>query len=239
MNNLILVRHGQSEWNLENRFTGWVDVDLTPKGKLEACKAGELIKEQKISFDNFFTSYQKRAINTLELILNTLRIKDNETIKAWQLNERHYGSLTGLNKDEMKKKLGEKKVHAFRRSWNITPDPLSKNNPYHPINIKIYKNIPRENIPDTESLKDTYERVLPYFKKEVLSKLANNKNILISAHGNSLRAICKYLFKLDEDKITNLEIPTGNPLFISFNEKNEIIKCHYLDNERAKDLIAF
>ena len=239
MNNLMLVRHGQSEWNLENRFTGWVDVDLAPKGKLEACKAGELIKEQKISFDNFFTSYQKRAINTLELILNTLRIKDNETIKAWQLNERHYGSLTGLNKDEMKKKLGEKKVHAFRRSWNITPDPLSKNNPYHPINIKIYKDIPRENIPDTESLKDTYERVLPYFKKEVLSKLANNKNILISAHGNSLRAICKYLFKLDEDKITNLEIPTGNPLFISFNEKNEIIKCHYLDNERAKDLIAF
>ena len=239
MNNLILVRHGQSEWNLENRFTGWVDVDLAPKGKLEACKAGELIKEQKISFDNFFTSYQKRAINTLELILNTLRIKDNETIKAWQLNERHYGSLTGLNKDEMKKKLGEKKVHAFRRSWNITPDPLSKNNPYHPLNIKIYKDIPRENIPDTESLKDTYERVLPYFKKEVLSKLENNKNILISAHGNSLRAICKYLFKLDEDKITNLEIPTGNPLFISFNEKNEIIKCHYLDNERAKDLIAF
>ena len=109
MNNLILVRHGQSEWNLENRFTGWVDVDLTPKGKLEACKAGELIKEQKISFDNCFTSFQKRAINTLELILNTLRIKDNETIKAWQLNERHYGSLTGLNKDEMKKKLGEKK----------------------------------------------------------------------------------------------------------------------------------
>ena len=239
MNNLILVRHGQSEWNLENRFTGWVDVDLAPKGKLEACKAGELIKEQKISFDNFFTSYQKRAINTLELILNTLRIKDNEIIKAWQLNERHYGSLTGLNKDEMKKKLGEKKVHAFRRSWNITPDPLSKNNPYHPLNIKIYKDIPRENIPDTESLKDTYERVLPYFKKEVLSKLENNKNILISAHGNSLRAICKYLFKLDEDKITKLEIPTGNPLFISFNEKNEIKKCHYLDNERAKDLIAF
>ena len=239
MSNLILVRHGQSEWNLENKFTGWVDVDLAPKGKLEACKAGELIKEQKISFDNCFTSFQKRAINTLELILNTLRIKDNETIKAWQLNERHYGSLTGLNKDEMKKKLGEKKVHAFRRSWNITPDPLSKNNPYHPINIKIYKDIPRENIPDTESLKDTYERVLPYFKKEVLSKLENNKNILISAHGNSLRAICKYLFKLDEDKITKLEIPTGNPLFISFNEKNEIIKCHYLDNERAKDLIAF
>ena len=239
MSNLILVRHGQSEWNLENRFTGWVDVDLAPKGKLEACKAGELIKEQKIKIDYFFTSYQKRAINTLQLILNTLKIKDNEVVKAWQLNERHYGSLTGLNKDEMKKKLGEKKVHEFRRSWDVPPDPLSKNNPYHPINIEAYKNIPPKNIPDTESLKDTYERVLPYFKKEILSKLEDNKNIIISAHGNSLRAICKYLFKLNEDNITKLEIPTGNPLFISFNDKNEITKCYYLDKERAKDLIAF
>ena len=239
MSNLILVRHGQSEWNLENRFTGWVDVDLAPKGKLEACKAGELIKEKKININYFFTSYQKRAINTLKLVLNTLRIKDTEIIKAWQLNERHYGSLTGLNKDEMKKKLGEKKVHEFRRSWDISPDPLSKSNPYHPINIEAYKNIPPKNIPDTESLKDTYERVLPYFKKEILSKLEDNKNIIISAHGNSLRAICKYLFKLNEDNITKLEIPTGNPLFISFNDKKEITKCYYLDKERAKDLIAF
>ena len=237
MSNLILVRHGQSEWNLENRFTGWVDVDLAPKGKLEACKAGELIKEKKIKFDYFFTSYQKRAINTLKLILNTLGIKDAHIIKAWQLNERHYGSLTGLNKDEMKKKLGEKKVHEFRRSWDIPPDPLSKNNPYHPANIEAYKDVPLENIPDTESLKDTYERVLPYFTKEIQSKLIN-KNILISAHGNSLRAICKFLFKLSEDKIPKLEIPTGNPLFISL-DNNKIIKCFYLDNERAKDLIAF
>ena len=237
MSNLILVRHGQSEWNLENRFTGWVDVDLAPKGKLEACKAGELIKEKKIKFDYFFTSYQKRAINTLKLILNTLGIKDAHIIKAWQLNERHYGSLTGLNKDEMKKKLGEKKVHEFRRSWDISPDPLSKNNPYHPANIEAYKDVPLENIPDTESLKDTYERVLPYFTKEIQNKLIN-KNILISAHGNSIRAICKFLFKLSEDKIPKLEIPTGNPLFISL-DNNKIIKCYYLDNERAKDLIAF
>ena len=237
MSNLILVRHGQSEWNLENRFTGWVDVDLAPKGKLEACKAGELIKEKKIKFDYFFTSYQKRAINTLKLILNTLGIKDAHIIKAWQLNERHYGSLTGLNKDEMKKKLGEKKVHEFRRSWNIPPDPLSKNNPYHPANIEAYKDVPLENIPDTESLKDTYERVLPYFTKEIQNKLIN-KNILISAHGNSLRAICKFLFKLSEDKIPKLEIPTGNPLFINL-DNNKIVKCYYLDNERAKDLIAF
>ena len=224
MSNLILVRHGQSEWNLENRFTGWVDIDLAPKGKFEACKAGELIKEQKIKFDYFFTSYQKRAINTLKLILNTLGIKDAHIIKAWQLNERHYGSLTGLNKDEMKKKLGEKKVHEFRRSWNIPPDPLSKNNPYHPVNIEAYRDIPLENIPDTESLKDTYERVLPYFTKEIQSKLIN-KNILISAHGNSLRAICKFLFKLSEDKIPKLEIPTGNPLFINL-DNNKIVKCY-------------
>tara|TARA_B100001123_G_C15133135_1_gene956218 strand:- start:396 stop:1115 length:720 start_codon:yes stop_codon:yes gene_type:complete len=239
MSKLILVRHGQSEWNLQNRFTGWVDVDLAPKGKLEACKSGELIKEKKIKIDYFFTSYQKRAINTLKLILNTLRIKENEIIRAWQLNERHYGSLTGLNKEEMKKKLGEKKVHEFRRSWDISPDPLNKNNPYHPKNIEIYNDVPAENIPDTESLKDTYERVFPYFKKEILSKLKHNKNILISAHGNSLRAMCKYLFKLDNNLITQLEIPTGNPLFINFNDKIEIKQCYYLDKERAKKLIVF
>ena len=239
MSHLILVRHGQSEWNLENRFTGWVDVDLAPKGKLEACKAGESLKELNININHFFTSYQKRAINTLKLILNTLRIKDTKIIKAWQLNERNYGALTGLNKDEMKKKLGEKKVHEFRRSWNVIPEPLNKNSPYHPINIEAYKNVPKNSIPDAESLKDTYERVFPYFKKEILSKLGFNKNILISAHGNSLRAICKYLFNLDENQITKLEIPTGNPLLINFNNKLEITQCYYLDKERAKNLIAF
>ena len=239
MSNLILVRHGQSEWNLENRFTGWVDVDLAPKGKLEACKSGDLLKKQKLKIDYYFSSYQKRAINTLKLILNALRINNSQIIKAWQLNERHYGALTGLNKDEMKKTYGEEKIHEFRRSWDTPPDPLNRNNPYHPINIDIYKNIPLENIPDTESLKDTYDRVLPYFKKEIQSKLEKNKNILVAAHGNSIRAICKFLFNLDEKKITLLEIPTGNPLMITFNSKNEITKCNYLDQERAKDLIAF
>ena len=147
MSNLILVRHGQSEWNLENRFTGWVDVDLAPKGKLEAVKAAELIKEKKINFDYFFTSYQKRAINTLQLILNTLRIKDAHIIKAYFLNERMYGNLTGLNKNEMKKKLGEKKVFEFRRSWAGKPESLNRNSPFHPLNIEIYKDVPRENIP--------------------------------------------------------------------------------------------
>tara|TARA_B100001741_G_C16396181_1_gene524733 strand:- start:52 stop:765 length:714 start_codon:yes stop_codon:yes gene_type:complete len=237
MAHLILVRHGQSEWNQQKRFTGWVDVDLTGKGKLEACKAGELIKKQNIKIDYFFSSFQLRSINTLKLILNTLRVK-KDTIKAWQLNERNYGELTGLNKDEMKKKYGEKKIFELRRSWNIRPKPLKKNNPYHPSNIKIYKNIPTKNIPDTESLSDTYDRVISYYKKNIEIKIIKKKNVLISAHGNSLRALCKYLFKLDEKKISLLEIPTGNPLFININS-NKISECKYLDRNRAKDLLIF
>ena len=238
MSHLILVRHGQSEWNLQKRFTGWVDVDLAPKGKLEACKSGELIKEKNIKIDYFFSSIQLRAINTLKLILNTMRIKDNFK-KAWELNERHYGALTGLNKDEMKKKLGEKKIHEFRRSWNVKPDPLDKNNPYHPINIEAYKSISKENIPDSESLEDTYNRVIPYYKSNIENKLIENKNVLVVAHGNSIRSLCKYLFKLDEKKISLLEIPTGNPLIINFEKNNKIAECKYLDQSRAKDLIIF
>jgi len=238
MAHLILVRHGQSEWNLEKRFTGWVDVDLTGQGKLEACKAGEYIKEIKIDINYFYSSFQLRAINTLKFIQDTLRDK-REPIRAWQLNERHYGALTGLNKDEMKEKLGEDKIHAFRRSWNVKPDPLSRNNPYHPLNIEIYKNIPKEHIPDTESLKDTYERVMKFYIDEIQEKLKNDENILISAHGNSIRALCKFLFKLDNQKITLLEIPTGNPLLISLDAKQNIKECSYLDQDRAKDLLVF
>ena len=238
MAHLILVRHGQSEWNLEKRFTGWVDVDLTGQGKLEACKAGEYIKEIKVDINHFYSSFQLRAINTLKFIQDTLRDK-REPIRAWQLNERHYGALTGLNKDEMKEKLGEDKIHAFRRSWDIKPDPLSKNNPYHPLNIEVYKSIPRENIPDTESLKDTYERVMKFYIDEIQEKLKNNENILISAHGNSIRALCKFLFKLDNQKILLLEIPTGNPLLISLDLKQNIKECSYLDQDRAKDLLVF
>jgi len=237
MSHLILVRHGQSEWNLENRFTGWVDVDLAPQGKLEACKAGESLKELNININHFFTSYQKRAINTLKLILNTMRIKDDKIIKAWELNERHYGSLTGLNKDEMRKKLGEEQVQIFRRSWDISPEPLSKNNPYHPLNIEIYKNIPNEKIPDTESLKNTYERVIPFFKEKIEKKLS--ENVIISAHGNSIRSLCKYLFDISNEEISKLEIPTGNPLILKFDENNKLLNAKYLDKERAKDLIKF
>jgi 2,3-bisphosphoglycerate-dependent phosphoglycerate mutase len=238
MAHLILVRHGQSEWNLEKRFTGWADVDLTGQGKLEACKAGEYIKEIKVDINYFYSSFQLRAINTLKFIKDTLRDK-REPIRAWQLNERHYGALTGLNKDEMKEKLGEDKIHTFRRSWDIKPDPLSRNNPYHPLNIDVYKSIPKENIPDTESLKDTYERVMKYYVDEIQEKLKNDENILISAHGNSIRALCKFLFKLDNKKITLLEIPTGNPLLINLDSQQNIKECFYLDQDRAKDLLVF
>ena len=239
MSHLILARHGQSEWNFQKRFTGWGDIDLTAQGKLEAVKAGELIKEKKVKIDFFYSSLQKRAVNTLKLILNTLRIKDEKIIKAWELNERHYGALTGLNKDEMKKIYGDKKILEFRRSWNISPEPLNRNNPYHPINIEVYNNIPRDKIPDTESLKNTYDRVVKYFESNVLPILKKNNNILISAHGNSLRGLCKFLFEIDDVKISKLEIPTGNPLVINFNEKTEILDASYLDRSRAKDLVVF
>jgi len=236
MSYLILVRHGQSIWNLEKKFTGWVDVDLAENGKLEAKKAGNLIKDLKVQIDFYYSSFQLRAKNTLKIIQEIL--KDNKKpTAAWQLNERHYGALTGLNKDEMKIKLGEDKVLQFRRSWDLRPDPLDKNNPYHPTNIKIYKDIPLVRIPDTESLKDTYERVLEFYKMEIENKVINN-NILISAHGNSIRALCKYLFKLDNNLISKLEIPTGNPLVIKFDD-NKIIECKYLDKERANDLLVF
>ena len=237
MSYLILVRHGQSIWNLEKKFTGWVDVDLTENGKLEAKKAGKLIKTKNINIDIYYSSFQLRAKNTLNLIMEVLN--DQKFFKeAWQLNERHYGALTGLNKDEMKIKLGEEKVHQFRRSWDLRPDPLDKNNPYHPINIETYKEIPINKIPDTESLKDTYERVLEFYKQEIENKISKN-NILISAHGNSIRALCKYLFRLDENQISKLEIPTGNPLLINLDDNKKITDCKYLDNERAKDLVVF
>ena len=237
MSYLILVRHGQSIWNLKKKFTGWVDIDLTENGKIEAKKAGELIKSNNIKIDIYYSSLQLRAKNTLKLIKQTLH-DTKISNEAWQLNERHYGALTGLNKDEMKVTLGEEKVHQFRRSWDLRPDPLEKNNPYHPINIETYKEIPINQIPDTESLKDTYERVLEFYKQEIENKITKN-NILISAHGNSIRALCKYLFKLDENQISKLEIPTGNPLLITLDGNKKITDCKYLDHERAKDLVVF
>ena len=237
MSFLILVRHGQSTWNLEKRFTGWVDVDLTEQGKVEAEKSGVLIKNQNINIDFFYSSFQLRANNTLKIIQKILGSK-KDFVSAWQLNERHYGELTGLNKIETAKKLGEDKVFEFRRSWDIKPGKLSRESSYHPLNIKTYEKIPRKFIPDSESLKDTYNRVIKYFKKEIQPKLID-KNILITAHGNSIRALCKYLFNLDNNQITSLEIPTGNPLIIKFGENLKISDCKYLDKERSKNLLVF
>ena len=238
MNHLIAVRHGQSLWNLEKRFTGWVDTELSDYGRLEACKAGELIKKMDLKIDSFFCSYQKRAIDTLNLILNILDVKPSQITKAWELNERHYGELTGLNKDEMKRVYGEKKIHIFRRSWDMSPAPLDKKNLYHPLNIEIYKNIPKDKIPDTESLKNAYERVIPYYLKNIEPLIQNGQNILISAHGNSLRALCKKLFNISDTIIAKLEIPTGNPLLIKFNENLKVDDSYYLDSSRSRDLLV-
>ena len=237
MSFLILVRHGQSIWNLEKRFTGWVDVDLTQKGESEAEKAGTLIKKRNIKINFYYSSLQLRANNTLNIIQKALNDKKVYS-RAWQLNERHYGDLTGLNKIEMSKKIGENKVYEFRRSWDKKPEALNRESPYHPINIEAYKDIPKDVIPDTESLKDTYERVIKYFDSEIKDKLKDG-NVLISAHGNSIRALCKKLFNLDNNQISNLEIPTGNPLIIELNQNSKVIKCEYLDKERAKSLLAF
>ncbi len=236
MSKLILVRHGQSVWNAENRFTGWVDVDLSQKGVLEAKKSGKLIKDLNINIDVSYTSFLKRAIKTLTTILqeNGLKLKFNT---SWEINERHYGALTGLNKDETKKKIGEEQFKKYRRSWNLPPPALPENDKNHFSFSPLNSSIPSGMIPRTESLKNTYERVVSYYKKEIQKNIKENKNVLISAHGNSLRALCKYLFKISDEKIVELEVPTGNPLVIEFDNNLNIQNYYYLDKTRAKNII--
>ena len=238
MSKLFLVRHGQSEWNSQNRFTGWVDVNLSDQGRAEAKKSGEMLNALNINIDFFYTSFLKRAINTLEIILSEINKKNENYIKAWELNERHYGSLTGLDKDEMKKKLGEELFKKYRRSWDIAPPPQEDNSENEKLYSPLNKNIEKTLIPKTESLKDTYERVIPYFNKEIKHRLESNKNILIAAHGNSLRALCKMLLKISDEKINELEIPTGNPLIIDFEKGLTIQSIRYLDNSREKKIIS-
>ena len=237
MNNLILVRHGQSLWNKTRTFTGWADIDLTEQGKFEAEYSGQLIKKLNIEFDSYFTSVQIRAINTLSIILNILKKSEAEFKKAWQLNERHYGELTGLNKDQMIKKHGEKQVHIWRRSFDTPPPPMKASSPYHPTKNKNYANIPLDSIPASESLKNTFDRVVPYYKKEIEPLVLLKKNVLVSAHGNSLRALCKKIFNISNKKIIDLEIPTGNPLLISFEDNLKMKEYKYLDNKRAKKIL--
>ena len=235
MGKLIAIRHGQSTWNAENRFTGWVDVDLSEKGMQEAEKSGKLLQELNLNFDMCFTSYLKRAIKTLEMILKVLG-KDNKYTKAWELNERHYGALTGLNKAETKKKLGEEQFNKYRRSWDIPPPSLDKNSEYSSHKNSLYKDL--NNIPDTESLKNTYDRVVPYFEEHIKNHLKQNKNVILSAHGNSIRALGKKIFNISDKNINLLEIPTGNPLIIDFDNSGKVLSAKYLDESRKKEIIS-
>ena len=227
MNNLILVRHGQSLWNKEKRFTGWADIDLTEQGQKEAKHAGELIKELNIEFHAYFSSQLKRAINSLKIILDTLNKPNAEIIKADSLNERHYGGLTSLNKNETIKKYGNKQVQVWKRSFDISPPPMKLE---HPYKNKINSNIL------SESLKDTFERVTPYYEKKIQPLIQSKKNILIVFHGNSCRALLMKIFNISKKKIIELEIPTGNPLLITFDNNLKIKKYKYLDTKRAKNI---
>jgi len=228
MNNLLLLRHGQSQWNKERRFTGWVDIDLTEQGKKEAEKAGKLIKELNIEFDAYFTSQLKRAINTMEIVLKILKKTNTKINKTDSLNERHYGGLTSLNKDETIKKYGEKQVKIWRRSFEIAPPPIGKEHSYkNTINSKIL----------TESLKDTFNRVVKYYQKEVEPLIYKKKNVMIVFHGNSCRALLMKIFNISKEKISEFEIPTGNPLLIQFDENLKIKKYRYLDEERSKKIL--
>ncbi|PPR29659.1 MAG: 2,3-bisphosphoglycerate-dependent phosphoglycerate mutase [Alphaproteobacteria bacterium MarineAlpha9_Bin2] len=237
MSNLILIRHGQSVWNLQNRFTGWYDVALSDNGLLEANKAGVLLKKLHIKIEFAYTSYLRRAIQTLEIILNVIKDQYIDPVKAWELNERHYGNLTGLIKNEMKKKLGEEQVKILRRSWDIAPPELGLEDEFNPRLDEVYKSLNPKDIPNTESLKDTYDRVIPYFEKNIKPKIFDNKNVLVVAHGNSLRALCKKLFDISDKKISELEIPTGNPLFINIDSEFNILDSYYLDESRGQKLL--
>ena len=237
MSKLILVRHGQSIWNLENRFTGWYDVELSENGILEAKKAGELLIAENINIDYAYTSYLKRANNTLKIILKNMSLENINIIKSWEFNERHYGNLTGLNKSEMKEKLGEDQIKIYRRSWDISPPELDKDNKFNPRSDEIYNNLDSKFVPNTESLKDTYDRVIPYFDLNIKPKVIEGKNIIISAHGNSLRALCKKLFNISNEKINELEIPTGNPLVINLDKELKVLNAEYLDGNRKQKLI--
>ncbi|MDF1834933.1 MAG: 2,3-diphosphoglycerate-dependent phosphoglycerate mutase [Alteraurantiacibacter sp. bin_em_oilr2.035] len=225
MPTLILVRHGQSEWNLANRFTGWWDVDVTEKGVEEARAAGRLLKEKGVMPTLAFTSVQKRAIVTLHLALEECERLWIPEVKDWRLNERHYGGLTGLNKQETRDKHGDEQVHIWRRSFDVPPPPLEKGSTFDLSDDPRYAGI---DVPDTESLKLTIERVLPYWESTILPELEKGETVIISAHGNSLRALVKHLSNISDDEITGLEIPTGQPIIYQFDDAMKPGERYYL-----------
>ena len=235
MHKLVLLRHGESIWNLENRFTGWTDVDLTKNGENEAKKAGELLLRENLNIKTVYVSLLKRAIKTSKICLNRLNLNESEVNYDWRLNERHYGNLQGLNKAETAKIYGDEQVLLWRRSYDIQPPPLSREDKRHPKHDSLYKDIDENLLPDTESLKDTIKRVMPLWLNQILRQLKNHKNVLIVAHGNSLRAIVKILKDLSSEQILMLNIPTGAPYLFEFNEEFDLISDKYLGN---KDEVA-
>jgi 2,3-bisphosphoglycerate-dependent phosphoglycerate mutase len=232
---VALVRHGQSQWNLENRFTGWVDVDLTAQGEAEARKAGALLAESGAVFDKLYTSAQTRAIRTGQLALDAAKLSWLPVVKDWRLNERHYGALTGLDKAETAAKHGEEQVTIWRRSFDVPPPPLEAGGAYDLSSDRRYAGI---TVPATESLKLTLDRVLPYWTETIAADLKAGRNLIVAAHGNSLRAIVKHLFQVSDAAILKVEIPTGNPLLVELDAGLKPIKARYLDAERAQALPA-
>ncbi len=231
MYKLVLLRHGESIWNKEGKFTGWTDVGLTEQGVAEGIASGRTLKEQGYTFDIAFTSYLKRAIKTLWLTLEAMDLMWIPVERAWELNERHYGALQGLNKKEMAKEHGEKQVHIWRRSYNTPPPKLSESDERHPKYDPRYSELNEEQLPNSECLKDTVNRVFPYWDKKIVPAIKENKKIIIVAHGNSLRALVKYLDKISDEEITRLNIPTGIPLVYELNENLKPIKHYYLGDE--------
>jgi 2,3-bisphosphoglycerate-dependent phosphoglycerate mutase len=242
MHKLVLIRHGESEWNKENRFTGWKDVDLSEKGLKEAHTAGKLLKQEGYTFDEAYTSVLKRAIRTLWIILDEMDLMWIPETKSWMLNERHYGALQGLNKAEMAAEYGEEQVQKWRRSFDIPPGTLEADDPRYLGNDPRYASIEPANFPKTECLKDTVERVVPYFQYEIAPKIKEGKRLIVAAHGNSLRALVKFLDNVSDDQITELNIPTGIPLVYELDEQLKPQKHYYLGDpdavRAAQDAVA-
>jgi 2,3-bisphosphoglycerate-dependent phosphoglycerate mutase len=230
---IVFVRHGQSSWNLENRFTGWTDVDLTEQGRREAQMGGELLKEKGFTFDIAYTSVLKRAIRTLNIIQEELDLDWIPVIRAWQLNERHYGSLQGLNKAEMARKFGEEQVQIWRRSYDVPPPALDWDDERHPRFDRRYADLNPDQLPATESLKITLERVLPYWHNTLAPMIQSGKRVLVVAHGNSIRATVKYLDNISNQEITGLNIPTGIPLVYELDKNLKSLKHYYLADEET------
>ncbi|KAA0270396.1 MAG: 2,3-diphosphoglycerate-dependent phosphoglycerate mutase [Chloroflexi bacterium] len=240
MYKLVLVRHGQSTWNLENRFTGWTDVDLTERGKAEAAEAARLLLDGKYDFDIAYTSVLKRAVKTLNIIQDLMDLDWLPVVRAWQLNERHYGSLQGLNKAEMAEKFGEAQVKIWRRSYDVPPPALELTDERHPRFDRRYASLTPGQLPATESLKITLERVLPYWNSTLAPEIRSGRRVLVVAHGNSIRAMVKYLDNISESEITELNIPTGLPLVYELDKDLKPIRNYYLGDpaEAAKKAAA-